>query len=537
MPARDVSLNNFTRVYSTRERIMSRGEAPMPPGAGTRAFLGHSSFNNSLEKLSKIRLPQHPLQMITGIKSVSTVAREMSTHRDVAFPYTSAVLLATLCLCLVGALLQMYQILNNYLKYEMMSEVNFFKEDFVRPPAFSICFSYVELIDFSGLNTNDTQIDVDFWNNITSNKEREVISDHLQQQLTIKQIFDRTPNLTDLLINGWVRRANSYEVNYDNFEDMKSVKYVKDDLVCYAISHAGQNGSSRSDNFHLRSHHITYGQEPGTQMMVTLDRSKVNHVSKAVAYLHPFDQLPRGDADFPFNYISNEEAKLFTKASSYIGLTYQKININLLPAPYGSGCHNYSHRNPGQFGWTLDEKKRVTFESEYHCIHYCLRYRTLKFFNETSFTSTFGDALDIQIMTKHSIYQSMEKEVNFDRIFDSCQNSCSGKSCVKSIFMPALVAVRESDEVTFMIYDMAGLETTATFKPKILLVELLVQVLSVSGVWLGVSCVDFVSTFTQSLGSCFLAGKNDTNQQSIVHWSKPMYKRCRVTPVARCVAR
>ena len=246
-------------------------------------------------------------------------------------PFVSIVLLMTLSLCFIGAFLQLYQILDNYLKYEMIFEVNFIKDDFVKPPAFSICFSYVELMNLIDLKINYSKIDVDFWKNIISHNEREYISAKLQSHLTIKEIFKLTPNLTDLLIHGWVRERGTYEVNYSNFTHMKIIKYIKDDLVCYSISHSGQNDSFYDSKIYLRSHHITYGQEPGTQMMITLNREKVYHISKAVAYFHPFDQLPRGDADFPFNYISNDKSDLFTKASSYIGLTYQKINLNLLP--------------------------------------------------------------------------------------------------------------------------------------------------------------------------------------------------------------
>ena len=404
----------------------------------------------------------------------------------------SILLLLTCLICLAGGSWQLFTILDNYLKYEIISEVYYIKDDSVTPPAFSLCLPYVEVLNYKNMSSPFDEITPKYWVDIDTNEKRDRISHGIQRNLTVTDIFNLTPELTDIMKAGYVRKKGSYRIEYDNLQGMQITKYVKDDLVCYQINYEGQNRVFREPRFTLRSHHITYGQEPGIHMVISIDRDAINHLSKAVLYLHPYGQLPRGDRDFPLNYMSSRSSQLFSNSSSYIGITYYKANLNLLPAPYSTRCRNFSNFHP-----PLTTGFNLTFDSEYHCIHFCMRMKTLRRFNESSFTTTFEGPEDVHIMTKYSLYTDSFLEKEFDNIFDSCIKQCPGQSCQKVFFMPALVTTRESDDVTFLIYDMAGLETTANFQPKMGTVELLVQVLSVSGVWLGLSCVDIIMTFIQ----------------------------------------
>ena len=229
-------------------------------------------------------------------------------------------------------------------------------------------------------------------------------------------------------------------------------------------------------------------------------RDLLSRTSKLVVYLHPYNMLPRGDGDFPFNYVASPNASLFSESAAYIGITYAKLTIHLLPPPFSTACRPYGEAasdsphdlEPGSNGGK-GKQAASSFESSHHCLHRCLRHRTLQRFAQASFTSTFDRPRDVHIMDKYSVYSNRGKENTVDLMVDKCRQECPGTACVRTIFTPALISVREAERVTFLLYDMSGPEYRLYLHPSTSLMDLYVQLMSVCGVWLGISCIDVIA--------------------------------------------
>ena len=377
----------------------------------------------------------------------------------------------TLLVCFAGLSWQLFFLTNDYLSYSIVSEVNMVKNRNVKPPAFSLCLPYVEMIDWTLMNWNFTQ---DEWVKIDQ-KDRDAMTMQLQKNWTIAKIFEETYNFNWMKLAGWLRKTDSYEIERnDMYMDIK--KYLRDDFVCYRILHVDV---SKDPGLYVLSHHNTYGPEPGGLLSFSLDREKIKQVTKASIFLHQVDVFPRGDADFPFNFISSNSSPIFENGSTYVGLTYTQMTLYYLSPPYKTSCSDYS---------TQDSP----FETQEHCIESCMRLRTVKVFNESSFTATYTIARDIKMMSKVSVHMNRTKENEVDKLYYECLEVCPGIECHQIRFIPALVSNRDSNDITFFLQEPNGPETVIVFHPKLTAMDFYVQIMSVVGVWLGVAIIDAV---------------------------------------------
>lgn len=378
-------------------------------------------------------------------------------------------LFMTSLLCSTGVIWQLYAITDNFLRYSLVSEVYMEKYDEISPPSFSICFPFVELLDWSQVSSNNVSKE-EFY--LMSEVGRNRVRQMIRSNLTIRQIFDLTPELRDLMKSSQVRVNELFEISEDP-QLINVVRFVKDDLICYRLTSAIAVSNIKS--YKLNSLPLTYGSDPGILISITLDKDPFHNISKVVTFLHPSDVYPRGDGDFPFSFIANNASPVF--GFRYIGLTYTKISMELLRAPYRTRCFDYQSHG---------------FESAYHCVHSCMTEKLMLLMNRTSFTSTFISHLNEKMLDKYSMYQNKTIASTFTSLYARCKKTCPGKNCFKQIFSPALVSVRNSSDVTFVLYAMNGPEYTLIFKPATTLTDLYVQILSVCGAWLGISCVDII---------------------------------------------
>jgi hypothetical protein len=365
----------------------------------------------------------------------------------------------------------MYVLTTDYFKYSIVTEVNMIKHRDVIAPAFSLCLPYVEAIDWNLMRWNFTSEE---WIKMTRD-QKESLTQQLQQNWTIAEIFRNTVNLTDLkTAASWIRKPMTYEVDYTN-EHLYIKKYLRDDFVCFMMCHADVVREGKK--FSFKSHHNSFGDEPGVLMYISLERAKMQRITKLSVFLHASDKFPRGDADFPFIYIATNDSIIFANGSTYVGMTYTQTTLHFLPPPYSTNCFDYTLPIPD-------------FESQEDCIDKCMTVKVLQKFNETSFTATFTYPRDFKIMSKYSVQLSRVKENKVDLIYQSCLDQCPMIECEQTRYLPALVSARDSSDVTFSLYEPNGPETIVRFYAKLTLMELYVQIMSVCGVWLGVTLAD-----------------------------------------------
>jgi hypothetical protein len=402
--------------------------------------------------------------------------------------------------CLAGVAWQLWFIATSYMEYPVVSEVYVTKKDEVIPPAFNLCFPWIEMLPWNVINRTQ-----DEWISISA-EERKKISIDINNRFTVKQIFDLTHDMRNIWRSLFVRKLNSFET-LDHPDRMFVEKFVKDDLICYKM----MTMAALRKGFFYWSHQITYGSEPGMTLEVTLSKAMLRHVNKVVIFLSGKDEYPRGDGDFPITYVSsNDQANtsaddylgMFGNASS-VGITYAKTTIRRLPPPFNMRCFPYKkHEVDGR-----------SYESHYDWIHDCVNNRTLRNLKKGSFTSTFrkSEPIDFTLMSKYDVWDESNKFNNktvghmLDEFIEQCNNSSPGISCISEIFTPALISTRDSADITFTLYDMSGPEMMLIFRPLTMPMDLYVQAISVVGAWLGMSCIDAMN---KALTAIIVSGRS-----------------------------
>lgn len=463
---------NDALITNTRQISQSLNSTP-------RNSLGQVSFSTeftrrfgSLNRTNSTSNNNNNNNRLNNLNNVSNTNQAIFNSNYLS---RACMVFGTNILCLLGLAWQLYVLFAGYFQYHMVSEIYLEKFDKVVPPAFSLCFPYVQMINLSTLGMNLRDED---WSKMTP-KEITDNSYRIQKNLSVDEIFDLTYDLRDIITDGFIRELDAYEV--EKREDRMDIKkYVKDDLICYRIIHADQT----RNNFHHKSHHLTYGEEAKATLSVTLNKSRLLHVTKVLIYLHLVDMYPRGDRDFPLVYVGSNHSSVFAEAGSYLGISYSKYTMYLLPPPYKTSCINYN------------KLKNKTYESQVHCIHYCMRDVVREAYNLTSFTSTFTKPRRLTMLNKFDIYNDRGLENEFEKLLRKCKKTCPHYNCTRVFFTPSLLSVRDSKDVTLVLYDMNGLEWVSIFQPKTTLIDLFVQILSVTGVWMGLSCVDMVISCT-----------------------------------------
>ena len=342
----------------------------------------------------------------------------------------------------------------------MISKVSYLKNDTVVPPAMSICVPFPQVIDLSKLGWSEFNL---------SSPEGEA---KFLQSVTVRQVFDATPHFRDLISRAWMRKRDSFGIG-NSLESFQIDKFTKNDDVCYRI----QNRRADEKGFSYRSHQISFGVHPGIMFFVGFNKSKISKVMEADIYLHESDKYPRGDRDFPI-YLGGTNSFVSSNAQSLWGISQVKETFHLLPWPFETNCRNY---------------ESIDFETEYHCIYNCISKRFIEKFNKTVFTTVYTEPVDYLTITRDEIIEDKKLQNDIDGFLDNCKKYCPGSSCTRVYFIPMIIDTRDFESMlVFQLFDMNGLEMIADFSSKIALADFTVQALSVSGVWMGISCYDIV---------------------------------------------
>ena len=363
-------------------------------------------------------------------------------------------------LCSAGLLWQLSSLSTSYFEYQMISKVSYVKNDTVIPPAMSICVPFPQVFDSSKLGWSELNL---------SSPEEEA---RFLRSVTVRQVFDATPEFRDLVSHAWIRARDSFGID-DTLKSFQINKFTKNDGVCYRI----QNRYADEKGFSYKSHQISFGIRPGIIFFVGLDKSKISKVIEADIYLHESDKYPRGDRDFPI-YLGGTDSFVGSNAQSLWGISQVKETFHLLPWPFETNCKNY---------------KSIGFETEYHCVYSCTSKRFIKKFNKTIFTTVYDEPNDYLTITRDDIIDNKKLQNDIDTFLRDCRKECPGSSCTRVYFIPMIIDTRDFNSMlVFQLFDMNGLEMIADFSSKIALADFTVQALSVSGVWMGISCHDIV---------------------------------------------
>ncbi|KAI1293493.1 hypothetical protein HDE_06623 [Halotydeus destructor] len=373
--------------------------------------------------------------------------------------------MAIMMVCLCGAAYQCYDVTSEYTDYEVVSDLSISKPRDIIPPAFTLCLVYVDLVDWRALLPG--------YKYPSDPPQPKEVMRALQENLNISAILDALPDVMGSLKYMMARDQGSYDI-LENGQALHIKRFIKNYYVCYMFTMpGGQDGQDMV----LRSKDVTYGREPGSLMRISFVKANLSFVSRAVFYLNPANYLPRGDRDFRL-FIDARGETVFSQSATYWSLSYQKIELHLLPPPYATRCRDF---------------RPLGFEGSYHCQLSCTHAHAMRNYGKSLFTLLHTKAENFTVINKYSIILNKTLRAEIDQIERLCDRKCDGNSCHKRLYAPKIESqLSHETEIVFRIVEPSGVFISSDFKPKMSGVYYTVSVLSILGVWLSFSFITVI---------------------------------------------
>lgn len=115
----------------------------------------------------------------------------------------------------------------------------------------------------------------------------------------------------------------------------------------------------------------------------------------------------------------------------------------------------------------------------------------MKKYGRSSFTLPQDSPNGFTALSQTALLHNSSLEAQVDSWIEECNSTCWGHNCIRVNFSPLVTSTMEHEKyVGFQLFDQNGPETRIAFVGKLSLVNFLVYILSIVGVWLGISCLD-----------------------------------------------
>lgn len=345
-------------------------------------------------------------------------------------------------LALIGCLWQLFDISQEYLAYDAVTQLTIRRPKRIIPPSLVICIDYVSLL-------NETT------------KPRVA-------NLTLDNILDISPEYDKLTTNCSRHETDGYawhEVNCSSA--FKVTKFVKQGYTCYDYT--------LSSNASISYRHLTNSFYTPHVFRIIWDPLLITQVNYMTFYMKSPSRQLRGNCDaFAENTRDIVDAKTGESEQNAVWFTYATFNSVLLPLPYKTRCRNYTDSG---------------FKSQEHCYEKCVRNLAVQEINKMPFSIrvtrttqyrnlTVISGTDIENVTLAKQLSNLEKR---------CDLNCESPDCNEQDIVPRIIANAKGFKPEFTVYASNEPDITTRFKPKVTMVEFLTYVLSIVGCWLGIS--------------------------------------------------
>lgn len=363
--------------------------------------------------------------------------------------------------------------MSHYLQYDFIIESTIARPKYFVPPDVSICFPYLQIINYSLAFTKlpglrDAllyQLGPQFNSNGSEPLETIVRKNdsllgffhyYLHEQYAVNEIISVTSELDYLLSKCIAVVPGEYAVgpcaNTSNFKI-----FVKDDLKCFQFTIGTVNGVQ----FQYNLRQLYYYQYP----YVYLFRIQFTNIDPSMyrmaIYIHPAHRWPAGRTDIPLEIF-------FPAQNIGYNITFSRSMNKLLPAPYKADCHTYrDSRN--------QEIDRCTIRESLRKCGYVPPWMTL------SANSSIRKIRRTTISAK-------DNDI-FLNISHTCFLYFIKPDCVLEEFRPELISINKSQTINTFGIDInlpTSLDVVNVLKPARTEIDLFVYIVSVLGFWFGI---------------------------------------------------
>ena len=373
-----------------------------------------------------------------------------------------------------GFLIQSGDVLRVYFEYRTRSDVSILVPKRISAPDVSLCVRYVDVLK-GNYNISSTN---------TSYEEDEKIR-KIQTKITIREIFDNTPEASELSEKCLLRLPQDYRLYTFNASECNKrfsvTKFYTQEYICYRWAFILKNVEDRFryfDDFTLKNETYFEYQNlaftlsyPGLIYGIMMNYSSVYGADLCKVVLNNADSLPVNSIGYAPTF--NRGVKLAPKYN-LINVGYSITQLRRLPPPYNTDCRDYFD--------TQGEKKP--------CIDACLLKETLRVFDKVPFSFIKSNPEnkkhisvdDLRNGTFSNLLTQMEM---------NCSSQCSQEQCLREFYSTTLFKEESGEFEYFQIMVSAPKSPIIKVitKPSWSIEEFLIYISTIFGIWFGVSVV------------------------------------------------
>lgn len=359
-------------------------------------------------------------------------------------------------ICITGFLYQVERMSSMFFQYKTSSTVQHVMHARLSAPTISLCIRYTDIVDWDKLY-QDHRI-----------RERMHRPSHFkdlmhgQSLLTIRDILDYTPNVTDILTDVHHRSPGSYLEHHTNRpgDILNVTKYYMQENICYrmmAINHQEMLIQRISSSlFHS-----------GLMFKLTLSLAKADVFTLTLHH----DEM--STTSFYFGQTMNRLADFYSlkPVATAFYYTYAINQIRLLEAPYDTRCI----------------KSR---EHKSECLHECLTKHMIAGVGRAPFQTYIGHGMDFKHVNHYDLQNHTIKSI-FNQVDQFCSKKCFTIACAFDFICTSIDHVfqdlSQRFEIMIMVPKIPGIRV---FTIKSLnLSSFLTYVCSCFSSWFGISVV------------------------------------------------
>ena len=366
----------------------------------------------------------------------------------------------------IGLIVHVSIITIGYLRYETRTSLNLSLPTTTHSQALSVCFKLIELLD-------QDWVEKKYGHRLTHGKlvDREKSADQLQRDITMREIFDRTPSVDEAYGMVYIRDNDTYGVEL--VRDRKSMtkyfeiyRYITQDYICYRV----QTRDRLVYNYEIMAKSRWMG------MVYAFGFSR--EIATRASFLMP---VIHGANDIPMSSILYSPQSDFSMSEnlSVFRVVSQKIAKQYLPHPYETDCFDYKGKDRERLMneclvlMTINRLGFIPF-SEIKSLPLFPNYGHLKIKHQSDFA------------TNRTLWSQMKQiKSHCDRLYPKVE-------CKTSFFTTFIVGRHNwGDGLVFRVGQPTSPTIVVTYHPNQDFYTFFLFTLSCFGVWLGWSLMDF----------------------------------------------
>lgn len=353
--------------------------------------------------------------------------------------------------CAIGLAWQVVHLANSYFEYNVLTALILETPLRQDVKSLSFCGYYPDLV--KQRSNSKTQKDY-----------------RVQSNLTLAQILERSPPVTQIFDKCYVRSGHSF-VNKSNLECTEFFiveKFFHQSFVCYMFSTKSFKPNFRTDT---ASFAINF---PGAMYSIELDYKLFANVTQLKAILTSGRYPEQSSAFTPVITRSFDIDSNSFQDSMFRIRSYSVSNLRL-PSPYVTKCRNYQAEGYNQVRG---------------CINSCLEKKTLQQLNRIHFSPISVKPVDVKPIGIADMANSTFRSI-LSVIDTLCEDKCSRQDC-NQMYSVTMVEASPTEEKLILSAEVTrDVSYQLICRPYLKLNDFVLYVSSCFGTWLGLSLMSF----------------------------------------------